>query len=207
LPPREQAKSAGPGVITLTEEQLERRIQSEADRREAKRKSDEAIRAKREEEIRLRTDDPFAYARMKEAQDQELEKVQAENTRLTGILSEQLTLYDRGILDHVVGALPVEERKRVLEDVTEDGITGRTKVAQKSLAALKRLWVAQGMTQARDTLLKDGPFIKEILARYGGQRQEPDPGLAQPPASSGVIATDNDAVNDWMRSAGRAIRS
>src|SRR5262245_17835469 len=57
--PTEPSESSGTSkALTLTEEELERRIQSEADRRETKRNTEARSRQRRE----LRDKDPFAYA-------------------------------------------------------------------------------------------------------------------------------------------------
>jgi hypothetical protein len=63
-------------------------------------------------------------------------------------LDQQIHIYDRAVLDTFVGELPPEHRKRVIESVTEDGIPGRTKVAQGALKALKEQWLQEGARTA-----------------------------------------------------------
>lgn len=198
-----------PQALTLTPEELNRRIQSETDRRLAKAKADEDARAQREEEQRLRREDPFEYVRLLEKREAEQQSQEAQLKDAVGLLEQQLHHYDRGILDPIVGALPEPTRKKILESVKAEGIPGRQEVARASLAALRSLWNAEGRETAKAALMKDEKFIKEVLARYGGQRTEGPPEVTAglPPTSSSRPVTSDQQVNAWMRSAGSALRS
>jgi hypothetical protein len=198
-----------PTAITLTPEELDRRIQSETDRRRAKERADAEARAQREEEQRLRREDPFEYVRLLEAREAEQQQREVEAKSAVSLLEQQLHHYDRGILDPIVGALPEPTRKKILTSVNAEGIPGRQEVARQSLAALRTLWNAEGRETAKTALMKDEKFIKEVLARYGGQRTEGPPEVTAglPPTSSSRPVTPNEQVNGWMRSAGSAIRS
>lgn len=196
-------------AIVLTPEELARRVQSETDRRLAKAEADRRAHAEREEEQRLRRDDPFEYVRRLEARETEQKDQEARLKESVGLLEEQLTHYDRGILDPIVGALPEPTRKKILSGIQAEGIPGRQEIARQSLAALRAHWNAEGRETARATLMRDEKFVKEVLARYGGQRDDGPPEVTAglPPASASRPVTDNDAVNGWMRSAGSAARS
>lgn len=189
--------------IVLTPEELQRRVQSEADRKLAKQRADDEARRQRELEIELRDTNPFEYARLMRDRDEKLAKSQEENQRLTGLLSTQLTQYDRNILDTLVSAVPEGLRKDVI--AAEEGLVGRKKTVEATLKTLKQTWVNEGRQTAKAALMKDETFIKEILARYGGQTPEPEPVQARP--SSTHVAAGNEGMNSWMRSAARGARS
>lgn len=195
--------------VTLTPDELNRRIQSETDRRLEKQKADEEARSKREAEQRLRREDPFEYVRLLEQREADQQSEEAKLKDSVGLLEQQLFHYDRGILDPIVGSLPEPTRKKILESVKAEGIPGRQEVARASLAALRSMWNAEGRDTAKAALMKDEKFIKEVLARYGGQRTEgpPEVSAGLPPTSSSRSVTPNDQVNGWMRSAGSALRS
>src|SRR5262245_42158993 len=60
-----------PETISLTQDQFNRRVQSEVDRILAKQQADERTRLMREEEQRLRDEDPFEYVRTVKAREAE----------------------------------------------------------------------------------------------------------------------------------------
>lgn len=188
-----------PNVLTMTPEQFQRSVQAETDRRLAKQAADERARKAREEEQYLRRNDPLEYVRRLDEAEQ-TQQVQAERQReAVGLLEQQLHHYDRGVLDTLVGALPEKARTSILKSVNPEGIPGRTELAKQSLKALQQYWQHQGRETARQQLLKDQTFIKEVLARYGGSPGEVDPTPALPPSAAGRHQTSNDAVNSWMR--------
>lgn len=205
LPTKPPAASA-PNQIVLTPEEFQRRIQSEADRIRAKEKREEEERAAREREVELRRTDPFEYARLMEAKEQELEKSREETKRLSEIVSKQLFFYDRNVLDVFVGALPEPERKKVIADA--EGIEGRKATATQTLKALRSSWLAEGRASAKAELMKDQTFIKEILARYGASTPEPAPApVAVRPAASDAAEETNAQMNAWMRESAKGARA
>lgn len=209
-PSNQQSGQSTNGGIVLSQEELDRRIQSETDRRIAKQRADEAARQQREEEQRLRKDDPFAYVRLLEEREAEQAEGQRKQQEAISLLEQQLNHYDRGILDPIVGALPEPTRKKILSSITAEGIPGRQEVATQSLAALRMLWNAEGRESAKAALMRDEKFVKEVLARYGGQRGDegpPEVVAGLPPTSSSRTVSESDTVNGWMRSAGSTIRA
>lgn len=210
LPPREQRQQPQQDRIVLSQAELDRRVQAEADRKIAKQQHDDRIRAEREREVELRRTDPFEYARLVEQREKELEVAQEETRRLTGTLSQQLNQYDRNVLDIFVSAIPETHRAKVISKT--EGIPGRKETAAATLNALKSLWTAEGRASAKADLMKDQAFVKEVLARYGGQTPEPEttPTRIRPQESAGTNGangvengSNNQAVNAWMRSATR----
>jgi hypothetical protein len=186
--------------ITLTPDELARRVQAEADRKLAKQQADDAARREREREVELRRNNPFEYARLMEERETQLQESQKETERLTGLLTSQLTQYDRNILDPIVIALPEHLRKQVISP--EEGIAGRRKTAEAAVKALRQHLKGEALEQAKADLRKDQAFIKEVLARYGGESQEPESVQARPPSSP--VPVGESGMNGWIRAAGKA---
>ena len=225
LPPRQrgqrQPQRGTPGTATgspnvdtgsvYTQEQLQRLVQAEADRVLAKRLADERVKAERDREVELRRTDPFEYARLMEERETQLAESQKETERLTGVIATQLQFYDRGVLDPFVGALPEPLREKVISKT--EGIEGRKETAVATVKALRAHYLAEGRASARSELMRDSTFIKEILARYGSappstEQTAPVPVRATPERNGSYAdSQDNEAVNNWMRSASRGIRS
>lgn len=182
-------------------------VQSEVDRTLARQRQADATRAEQERERELRRTNPFEYANLMEQREQELEASKQETERLTGVVSKQLVFYDRAVLDTFVGALPQEERTKVISQST-DALENRKETAAATLRALRARWTAEARASAKDALMKDQTFIKEILARYGQAPQDsaPAPVTARPPQAA-TAATPNESVNTWMRNAARGLRS
>jgi len=207
----QQAPRTGPittpdGRLILTKEELARQAQSEADRIIAKRQRDEQAKQERDQEVELRRTNPFEYARLMENRDLQLQSTQADNERLTGVISQQLHQYDRNVLDIFVSAVPEPERAKVIAKT--EGIPGRKETAAATLKALRATWTAEGRASAKAELMKDPLFVKEVLARFGGQNPEPEsnPVQVRPSSTSGQPQDSNQAVNSWMRSAAGSAR-
>lgn len=197
----------GDGRISMTQDEYRRAVQSEVDRTLARQRHADATRAEQERERELRRTNPFEYANLMEQREQELEASKQETERLTGVVGRQLVFYDRAVLDTFVGALPQEERTKVISQST-DALENRKETAAATLKALRARWTAEARASAKDALMKDQTFIKEILARYGQAPQDstPAPVTARPPQAA-TAATPNESVNTWMRNAARGLRS
>lgn len=206
-PAQAQTQAAPPdGRLVLTQDELHRRAQAEADRIIAKREADQRAAQERADEVEMRRTNPFEYARMMEDREQQLAKVHEENKTLTTVVSRQLFEYDRNVLDIFVSAVPDSIRDKVIAKT--EGIPGRKETAAATLRALRQTWLAEGKATARADLMKDPLFVKEILARFGGAAPASDaaPVQARPSRTSSEPDTDNAAVNDWMRSAANSAR-
>ncbi len=207
--PRQQGEPSTqqipPGTVVLTETELARRIQAESDRKLAKIQRDEEAKREREKEVELRENNPYAYARLMAEREAEQEAARAEIEKLNGQLNEQITLYDRNVLDPLVTRLPDAVRKQVLEGAGE-GIPGRGKIAQGALKVLEEHWKTEGAKTARTRLMKDESFIKEVLARHGGMRIEPDSTPSLPASSTPAPTDENGTMNNFMRMGAAATR-
>lgn len=207
--PRQAPRTAQPqpdNRIVLTPDELARRTQAEADRIIAKRQRDAEAAAERDREVELRRTNPFEYARLMEARDQELQTAQAKNADLTQTLTQQLTAYDRNVLDIFVSAIPEPHRAKVISK--NEGIPGRKETAAETLKFLRQTWTAEGRASAKAELMKDPVFVKEVLARFGGQTPEPEmtPVQVRPSAAASRPEDSNQAVNSWMRDAAKGSR-
>lgn len=192
-----------PAARPYTQDEFNRHVQAETDRRLAKFQREEGERRRQaaaaeqaRQERELRQKDPYAYARLVEQREAENAQLQQQLQQTHGLLTSSVREYDTAVLDPIMTALPEKERKQILEGIGE-GIPGRGQAATSALKVLEKHWKAQGVSEARQTLLKDQAFIKEVLARYGGQRPEPD----HVPAINGAAPTRAGDMNTLMRQA------
>lgn len=153
--------------LTLTEEELDRRVQAETDRREAKRLADAKARQKRE----LRDKDPWAYAE----EDRKAEEAQQTEGQMTEFFSNIGREHDKVSIDPVVEALPLQERERIMKiDGAGKGLDGRRLVVTEAMKALEKHWRAEGAKDAETKLRRNPAFRKQVLAEMRGQTVEPE---------------------------------
>ncbi len=159
--------------LSLTAEELERRIQAETDRREAKRQAEARKQARKE----LRDKDPFAYA--------ELERTEEESaTRDAGVTDFFANVgksHDRVSIDPIVEALPKGEIDRIMKlEGAGIGLDGRKLVVSEALKALEKHWRAEGQREAEARLRRNPAFRKQVLNEGRATATEPDllPGAA-----------------------------
>lgn len=192
-------------VITLTSEELARRVQAETDRILAKRNREESARRETEELKELRRTDPYAYARRMEAQETEQAALRKQLEDSEALVLSNMKAYDATVLDPLFTALPDETVQKIFAENDPVGIVGRGRAAAAAIKALESHWKAQGVASARESLLNDQAFIKEVFTRYGGGGQEFEHVPAEGP-STGPVNVEA-AMNDWMRVAASQVRS
>jgi len=169
-----------------TQEELERRVQGEVDRREAQRVAREKVEARR----KLRDSDPWAYAE----QDRAAEQTQAQDQGIQQFFQNVGTQHDRIAIDPLMEALPLAERQRIMKiEGAGRGLDGRKLVVGEALKSLEKHWKAEGERQAEDKLRRNQAFRKQILAEARGGIVEPD----LLPAFSGSAADQK--VSDILR--------
>lgn len=175
----EKPEAQTSGKLELTEEELHRRVQAEADRREAKRQTEHA----REQRRKLRDEDPWQYAQ----QERDAEQSANAEGNFMGQLHQIGSIHDRTTIDPLLEMLPQSERDRILKlDGAGVGLAGRTLIVKEALKALEKSWKGDGGKDAERKLRTNPAFRKQLLAEMRGQRAgEPD----LLPASSG---SDND---------------
>ena len=190
--PKEPEKSASRPERDEDEE-FQRRVQAEVDRREAVRTQ----RAEDQRERELRRTNPQEYAKYKEQQ--EANRVHIDS--LMGSLKMLSSQFDDAAITPLVNALSEEERAKVLNDPGH-GIDGRKEIVRRSIEALKKAsydeGVKAGKNQAQKSLRRSPAFRKELISEIRDGEDEPE--LA---ASSGTVGGGKSGdwdMNDWMRS-------
>jgi hypothetical protein len=169
--------------VTLTEEELNERINRQAQSlhdREVARRNREAQEAERK---RLRDDDPFAYVQ-KERDDEDAAKLRAEQTgQLMTLLGHVGRQHDAVSLDPIVNVLPVKERERILAlPNAGQGLPGRKVIVDEALKTYGRLEYERGFREAQTKLRKDPAFRKSVMSELRGGYEEPElyPGNGSP---------------------------
>src|SRR5215831_7789978 len=155
------------GASKLTQEELERRVQGEVERREAQRIAAD----KREARKKLRDSDPWAYAE----QDRQAEQSQEQDNTTLAFFHNVGTQHDRIAIDPLMESLPLAERQRIMQiEGAGRGLDGRKLVVSEALKSLEKHWKAEGEKAAEDKLRRNQAFRKQILAEARGGIVEPD---------------------------------
>lgn len=186
-----------PGVLRLTEAELSRRVQSEVDRREAVR----AQKARDDSLRELRKKDPYKFVAEVEKQEEE-QLTQAQlDARASQFATQQIYEFDRNVMDQIVAIAPDSPEKQAALQAIGEGAQGRRVLTQTMLD----LYTKSIAASTRKALADDQVFVKEILARYGGQRFEPD--VVSAVAGNGTSRVDPDAeMEGFIRRRGRPAR-
>jgi len=190
--PKEPEKSASRPERD-DDQEFQRRVQAEVDRREAVRTQ----RAEDQRERELRRTNPQEYAKYKEQQ--EANRVHIDS--LMGSLKMLSGQFDDAAITPLVNALPEAERVQVLKDPGH-GIDGRKEIVRRSIEALKKAsydeGVKAGKNQAQKSLRRSSAFRKELLTEIRDGEDEPE--LAASNGNVGAGKSGDWDMNDWMRS-------
>jgi hypothetical protein len=180
-----------PLAKTYTPDELQRFVQAEVDRREAKRQREQAEAERR----RLRDNDPFEYAERDRRAEREQEVTAAQSQQIAGIAQS----LDRALLDPMLERLPEKERTALFAMPDAGvGIDGRKALASAALDNLEKHWKAEG-ERAAEKKLRDNPaFRKQLLAelRDSPELEEPEQinGTSRAPRTSGTSGSDVSAI-------------
>lgn len=205
----------------FSNDQVTRRVQAEVDRREAKRKRDQAVadkqtqdqqtraaqRAEQERLDALAREDPYQFAEESLAQKQANERAEQFSTLLRNTATE----FDRHLLDPVMTLLPAQEQQRILGQGVH-GLEGRSAAMQEGLRTLQARWQTEGSQRARADLLKTAdqdpeirqrllanPAVrKQLLAELRGSDEDPDVIESRPSGDRG-----RGDMNSFLRRATR----
>lgn len=162
-----QPGSSASQRVSLTQEELDRRVQAETDRREAKRAAEQRAAERR----RLRDEDPWAYAE----QDRQVEKAQEQSAGISDFFAGVGAQHDRASIDPVMEALPIAERQRIMAiEGAGRGLEGRKLVVQEALKSLEKHWKEEGQRESEGRLRRNPAFRKQLLAEARGQAVEPE---------------------------------
>jgi hypothetical protein len=154
-------------ALRLTQEELDRKVQAEADRREAQRQARQRI----EERKKLRDTDPWAYAEEERKEEQALQG----NFQIERFVTDVGSAHDRVTVDPIFNSLPKSEQERILKiEGVGKGLDGRKLVVQESLKALEKHWKAEGAKDAETKLRRNSAFRKQVLAEMRGATPEPE---------------------------------
>jgi hypothetical protein len=166
---KEQAEATvtSPQKLSLTQEELDRRVQAETDRREAQR----AQRQRAEERKKLRDTDPWAYAE----EERKAEQSQSQDTATLEFFRNVGTQHDRIAIDPLMESLPAAERQRIMDiEGAGRGLDGRKLVVNEALKSLEKHWKAEGAKDAEVKLRRNQAFRKQILSEARAGIVEPD---------------------------------
>jgi hypothetical protein len=163
----DSSNASAPSALTLTQEELDRRVQAETDRREARRAQAARAQARRE----LRDTDPWQYAE----QERKEEEAQVSGIQVQSFLQNIGVEHDRVSIDPLFLALPKEEQQRIQNlPMAGQGLAGRKLVVTETLKALEKHWKAEGAKDAENKLRRNQAFRKQVLAESRGQIADPD---------------------------------
>ena len=178
-----------------TKEELNRIVQSETDRREARRNQEAKANQKREQERYLRQTNPQEYARLKETEENEQTSVQAVQQERLAVAESTMRMMDNATLDKMHAILPKKDADDVLKTYAHlQGIESRSQIASAFLERIVKNAKAEGAKEAESKLRGNPAFTKKIMAELRDELVEPEsvPGVASPPPSG---------MNDWIRAA------
>lgn len=183
------AEAAPPGQRTVTDDEFQRLIQSEVDKREAARNK----AARDAERKRLRDEDPWQYAEQERMQEQAL----LQDNQLTDTLQAIGQLHDSVTLVPLMDMLDQKEKDRILAlPGAGVGIDGRKLLTTEALKVLEKHWRAEGAKDAEAKLRRNGSFRKQVLAEFGGDRAEPE---QVPNGTYARARSSSQDVNDMLR--------
>jgi hypothetical protein len=172
-----------PATVSLTEEELQRRVRAEAQSlhdREVARRNREAAEAERK---RLRDEDPWQYAQQEKQREQTDQQRQVQTAQMMHLLGYVGQQHDAATLDPLIHALPEKERQRILAlPNAGQGLPGRKLVVDEALKSYGRLEYERGYRDAQSKLKKDQVFRKSVLSELRGSYDEPElyPGQGSP---------------------------
>jgi len=169
-------------TLTLTQEELDKRIDAETQRREAKRAQQQTAERRR----KLRDEDPWAFAE-EERNAEKIAEIDAQNTQWFGNVG---ATHDRFTVDPVVLALPEAERQRILSlEGAGLGLDGRKLIVVESLKALEKHWKAEGEKAAEGKLRRNPAFRKQVLNEFRRGVSEPEfIGSGTPSAADSTVS-------------------
>lgn len=190
--PQEQPEPAKTSdAVTLTQEELDRRVQAETDRREHRRQQQADAERKR----KLRDEDPWAYAE----EERNAERLAMGDAQVNTMFSQIGAQHDRYAIDPLVESLPEAERNRILGiQGMGMGLEGRKALVTESLKSLEKHWRSEGEKDAEEKLRRNPAFRKQVLTEFRRGMSEPEF------IGSGAPSAADKSVSDILRGQIRA---
>jgi hypothetical protein len=194
-----ESPSSSTAQRTVSDEEFQRLVQSEADKRVAAANKAARDAAREEERRRLREEDPWQYVEQERQEEEQARTIAQQDAQLNSLIGEIGSFHDRITIDPLIGALPAAEVKRIRElPGAGVGAEGRELIVRESLAALERHWKAEGEKAAEQKLRRNPSFRKQVLAEMNGGFAEPE----MIPPSSGVRGgLSTQEISDRLRQA------
>jgi hypothetical protein len=176
------------------DQDFQRRVQAEVDRREALR----AQRQRQQQERELRRTNPTEYARLKEQEEAQT----GQTAELIGAMTKLSQQFDDATVTPLMQALKDDgARNECLKDAGH-GLPGRKEIVARAIKSLQKSsydeGYAKGKSEAeRSARRPNSSLRKELLADLRAEEDEPDlvPGNGR---ANGPSDLD---MNDWMRAA------
>lgn len=195
-------------TVTLTEDELQKRIdaaaQAETDRRERVRAAREAEAARRQKRENLKelldTDVHAAAAATKEVltEEEKAEQQQAVQAQMNAMLGTVRTEFDNNVIRPVLDLLSPDAVQRIVSQAPA-GLEGRKLIIEEAVKALVSDAEKRGEENARKNLQKDPTFKKRVLLDVRGEEEEPDAPAAASPTG---LSTSEMMTNTLRQMAG-----
>ena len=186
-----------PRLLTLSEEELNQRIEREAQSRHD-RETARQNRTPRGREKAITRRGPVAVRPDREGTRGPRAHPSATDGAVDGPPRQYGETVDAHTIDPIINALPEKERKRILElPNAGQGLPGRKVIVDEALKTYGRLEYERGVRETQAKLKKDPTFRKSVLADLRGSYQDPElyPGSGAP-SDSGL---DSDNVSNILR--------
>lgn len=174
---REEVNTLIAQEVAKANADLDRKVQSEVDRREAARKRRETD----EKRKRLRETDPLGFVELdrelEEESNQQLTKVEQEQERkmlVNTVMQNSGAAYDRHVLDPFVQALPPTVAEQVFKEIDPDGLEGRSKLVKRALELLPIHYEKLAEEKAMEKLRKNPAVMKQLLTELRGEEEDPE---------------------------------
>jgi hypothetical protein len=205
-PPAPRKTEPGPDdVVRLTRTQLERRVQAEADRRDAKRAAEARKRAEAEAVERKLREDPYGASEEMLSAIEQQKAIARQTEEVHALLRSTSQQFDRDVIHPIVTSLPPEAQQRLVNEIKPVGLEGRAKLLQAVVAETRKQAKAEGRAEgekaAEAKLRKNPAFRKELLAELRGSEDEPEL------LPNGGRSPKKIDMDDWIRAAANAVRT
>lgn len=189
---QDQSEATQPSTITLTQEELDRRVQAETDRREARRQEKATADRRRQ----LRDEDPWAWAEEERA----AERAQQSNQQVGDLFANIGREHDKYSIDPIVETLPPAERTRILAlEGAGNGLDGRKLIVTEALKALEKHWREEGAKDAEGKLRRNQAFRKQLLAETRRGLVEPAVLIGTGPSEGSSEGSVSNLLRDQLR--------
>lgn len=197
-PPDAEQPNAEAKTLTLSEEELERRIQAEADRREAKRARAQRVDPVKELEARERAErqqDPWKAAETRN----QMDAMAAQREFVGGLVRT----YDAATLDPLMALVPEAERQKLLAaEPDTDPLEHRQRIVRGGLAAYEKAIRADEAKKTEERIRRNPSVLKQVVLDTRDERDEPVLVAAGSARRNGATTSMDDLIRGAARRGG-----